>query len=50
MIQVPQFKCQNPLSDDLTNSSFIEIKNGKHLCSIECADDVNINLKNFINN
>ena len=37
------------LSDDLTNSSFIEIKNGKHLCSIECADDVNINLKNFIN-
>ena len=37
------------LSDDLTNSSFIEINNGKHLCSIECADDVNINLKNFIN-
>ena len=38
------------LSNDLTNSSFIEIKNGKHLCIIECADDVNINLKNFINN
>ena len=38
------------LSDDLMNSSFIEINNGKHLCSIECADDVNINLKNFINN
>jgi (E)-2-((N-methylformamido)methylene)succinate hydrolase len=38
------------LSDDLTNSSFIEINNGKHLCSIECSDDVNINLKNFINN
>ena len=38
------------LSNDLVNSSFIEIKNGKHLCSIECADDVNINLKNFINN
>jgi len=38
------------LSDDLTNSSFIKINNGKHLCSIECADDVNINLKNFINN
>ena len=35
------------LSDDLTNSSFVEIKNGKHLCSIECADDVNINLKKF---
>ena len=38
------------LSDDLINSSFIEINNGKHLCSIECADDVNINIKNFINN
>ena len=37
------------LSNDLINSSFIEINNGKHLCSIECADDVNINLKNFIN-
>ena len=38
------------LSDDLIDSSFIEISDGKHLCSIECADDVNINLKNFINN
>ena len=38
------------LSKDLINSSFTEINNGKHLCSIECADDVNINLKNFINN
>ena len=38
------------LSSDLINSSFIEVENGKHLCSIECADDVNINLKNFINN
>ena len=38
------------LSDDLINSNFIEINNGKHLCSIECADDVNMNLKNFINN
>jgi len=38
------------LSNDLINSTFIKINNGKHLCSIECADDVNINLKNFINN
>ena len=38
------------LSNDLINSSFTEINNGKHLCSIECADDVNMNLKNFINN
>ena len=38
------------LVKDLVNSSYIEIKNGKHLCSIECADDVNINIRNFINN
>jgi pimeloyl-ACP methyl ester carboxylesterase len=38
------------LSKDLVNSKFVEVKNGKHLCSIECADDVNINLKNFIYN
>ena len=38
------------LSNDLINSHFTEISNGKHLCSIECADDVNMNLKNFINN
>ena len=38
------------LVKDLVNSSYIEIKNGKHLCSIECVDDVNINIKNFINN
>lgn len=38
------------LCNDLINSSFTKISNGKHLCSIEYADDVNINLKNFINN
>jgi len=38
------------LSKDLVNSKFVEVKNGKHLCSIECADDVNIALKNFIYN
>ena len=38
------------LSNDLNNSSYIEINNGKHLCSIECADDVNINIKKFIDN
>ena len=38
------------LSNDLNNSSYIEINNGKHLCSIECADDVNINIKKFIEN
>jgi len=38
------------LVKDLVNSTYIEIQNGKHLCSIECVDDVNINIKNFINN
>ena len=38
------------LVKDLPNSSYSEIINGKHLCSIECADDVNMNIKNFINN
>ena len=38
------------LAKDLINSKFFEVKNGKHLCSIECADDVNITLKNFIYN
>ena len=38
------------LVKDIPNSSYIEINKGKHLCSIECADDVNINIRNFINN
>ena len=38
------------LSNDLNNSSYIEINDGKHLCSIECSDDVNINIKKFIEN
>jgi pimeloyl-ACP methyl ester carboxylesterase len=36
------------LSDVINNSQLKVIKNGKHLCSIECADDVNIAIKNFI--
>ena len=38
------------LVKDMVNSTYIEIQNGKHLCSIECADDVNMNIKNFIKN
>ena len=38
------------LTKDLVNSRYVEIKNGKHLCSIECADDVNMNIRNFIIN
>jgi len=36
------------LSKMIKGSNFVQIKNGKHLCSIECADDVNIIFKNFI--
>ena len=36
------------LSKIIKRSYFVEIKKGKHLCSIECADDVNIIFKNFI--
>ena len=36
------------LSKIIQRSKFIEIKKGKHLCSIECADNVNITFKNFI--
>ena len=36
------------LSKMIRKSKFIEIKQGKHLCSIECANDVNITFKEFI--
>ena len=36
------------LNKIIKNSTFKEIKEGKHLCSIECADDVNITFKKFI--
>ena len=36
------------LSKVIQKSKFIEIKKGKHLCSIECADNVNIIFKDFI--
>jgi len=32
----------------IRSSKFIEIKKGKHLCGIECANDVNIAFKEFI--
>ena len=36
------------LSNKIKNSEFVEIKEGKHLCSIECAKNVNIVFKKFI--
>ena len=38
------------LSKVIQGSQFVKIKKGKHLCSIECADDVNIIFKEFIDN
>ena len=38
------------LSKVIKGSKFIEIKKGKHLCSIECAENVNITFKEFIDN
>ena len=36
------------LSKAIKGSKFVEIKRGKHLCGIECANDVNITFKEFI--
>ena len=36
------------LNKKINNSQFKIIKDGKHLCGIECADDVNITIKNFV--
>ena len=36
------------LSNVIENSQLKVIKNGKHLCGIECADEVNMTIKNFI--
>ena len=36
------------LNKMIQGSKFVEIKKGKHLCSIECADNVNITFKEFI--
>ena len=36
------------LSKMIQGSKFVEIKRGKHLCGIECANDVNVTFKEFI--
>ena len=36
------------LNKIIQGSKFIEIKKGKHLCSIECADNVNMIFRKFI--
>ena len=36
------------LNDIIKNSELKIVKDGKHLCGIECADDVNLTIKNFV--
>ena len=36
------------LSENIKNAKYEEIKHGKHLCNIECADEYNKTLENFI--
>ena len=36
------------LSNKIKGSKFVVIKEGKHLCGIECAENVNIVFKKFI--
>ena len=38
------------LSKKISNSKVKIVSNGKHLCSIECADDVNNAIKEHIKN
>ena len=41
-------KMSEELNKIIKNSEIKIIKDGKHLCGIECADDVNIAIKNFV--
>ena len=37
------------LNKDIQNSTYVEIKHGKHLCTIEYADEVNNAIMKHIN-
>ena len=41
-------KMSKELNALISKSQLKIIKDGKHLCGIECADDVNLTIKNFI--
>ena len=41
-------KMSQELNSLISKSQLKIIKDGKHLCGIECADDVNLSVKNFI--
>ena len=36
------------LSEKIRNSTYYEIKNGKHLCNIECSEDFNKAVESFV--
>ena len=36
------------LTENIKKSKYIEIKNGKHLCNIECAEEFNKNIELFV--
>ena len=36
------------LAENIKGAKYIEIKNGKHLCNIECANDFNKNIELFV--
>ena len=38
------------LNKDIQNSKYVEIKKGKHLCTIEYADELNNAIMNHIKN
>ena len=42
MILVLQLKCHKQLNSIIENSELKIVKDGKHLCGIECADEVNL--------
>ena len=42
-------KMSEELNRIIKNSEIKIINNGKHLCGIECADDINLTIKNFVN-
>ena len=41
-------KMSQQLNNIIKDSELKIIKDGKHLCGIECADDVNLAIKNFV--
>ena len=36
------------LAENIKRSKYVEIKNGKHLCNIECSEEFNKNVELFV--